>query len=248
MHTQETRIYIAILVAFFVLFVLVGFFVMTAVKYQKKMRSLHGAQIKADMLMLEKERARMASELHDDFGAYVSVVKYKLQSMDITGAENIQYMREAEKLINDMMLKIRHLSYDLMPMLLQSKGLNSSLSEFISMIRQGKKLRVDYTYSIQTVAAEKKIHYFRIVQEIVNNAVKHAQATEIKVLLYETRLAQYIEVKDNGRGFDKRTISKHTRGIGMLNIQARTQLLNGKLFLETAPNTGTQYIIEIPLI
>ncbi|WP_158638361.1 sensor histidine kinase [Panacibacter ginsenosidivorans] len=246
MFSQEATIYITILLAFCVFAGVVGFFVMTLFKYQKRINKLQDAQIRADVLMLEQERSRMASELHDEFGAYVSVIKYKLQSLELKENDDLLLISEAEAIIDEMMLKIRQLSYDLMPMLLETKGLRSSLDEFINLLKQGKKFTVHYVYELTHVEKEKTIHFFRIIQEALSNSVKHAKATEIKVMMYESKHAQYIEVYDNGKGFDKQAISRRQKGLGLLNIQARTQLLKGKMFLETAPEQGTHYTIEIP--
>lgn len=246
MLSPETALYITLLVAFVIFSVVAGFFVYHILRYYKRINDLRNAQVRADVLLLEKERTRVAAELHGEFGAYVSVIKYKLQSLEPGNSYDEQLVAEAEMIIDEMMLKIRQLSYDLMPMLLETKGLRSSLEEFIELLRRSKKFDIEYNYGIDKVATDKKIHFFRIVQEALHNCVKHSKASNIKVLLYENSMTQFIEVSDNGRGFDKCMMSEQKKGIGLMNIQYRARLLNGMLYLDTGPERGTHYTIKIP--
>jgi signal transduction histidine kinase len=98
-----------------------------------------------------------------------------------------------------------------------------------------------------TVPKEKEIHIFRMVQEIVHNTIKHAQAKNLQIGFSEEAGHLLCLTKDDGRGFDKEKVLASSLGLGLRSLESRCEILNGVLTLDSAPGSGTNYFIKIPV-
>jgi two-component system NarL family sensor kinase len=155
-------------------------------------------------------------------------------------------VEESESYIDEAMKKLRQISFNMMPQILQRKGLEEALNELIEMLAHATALKINYECAIKLVDKEKRIHIYRVVQEILNNISKHANATIINFSIKKIENKILLHIQDNGTGFDKNVILKNSIGLGLQNIMARIDLLKARIYLSTEPGKGVDYLIEIP--
>ncbi len=247
MDAQETRIYTAVIITAIVLGTIILFFIISILRQQKKNMELHKKNILAEITQIEKERARIAADLHDDLGPLLSAVKMKINSFELSqkGQEEIF---ETNQHIDDILKRIREISFDLMPNSLLRKGLFMAIKEFIGYLNNTSGINYIFNGDPNTNLSEQRsINIYRIIQEIVHNAIKHSGATELKIDLETIKNNLVLRVADNGIGFDYNKESKDTIGFGLRSLLSRTEIMSGQMFLESQKGKGTTYTFEIPI-
>ena len=195
----------------------------------------------------QNERIRLARDLHDSIGQMLSVVKMNLSTLQHESPGN-KITDGTLDLVDKTIGEVRTISHNLLPEALNF-GLFSGLEDMADKINASGTTAV-----VLTVPEEVRKHQFnkqselsiyRIVQEVLNNMVKHADATRINLDVYSTPTGLIINIKDNGKGFDTEQI-KTSKGLGWKNISARLNLLDGKMQIQSEKLTGTQIEITIP--
>lgn len=196
----------------------------------------------------EKERVRIARELHDGIGQQLSAAKMNLSAFEATmpddKKETFHYLME---LVDDAVKEVRSISHNMIPNALLRSGLTSAVREFVNKLTLSGALKIDLhivgidsrlDHSIETVL-------YRVIQECVSNIVKHAQASQVNIQLikYDTHLNLVIE--DNGVGFDTSKINDF-EGIGLKNIVSRVLYLNGTVDFDSMAGHGTTIIVDVP--
>lgn len=200
----------------------------------------------------EQERSRLAKDLHDGLGGMLSGIKYSFNAMKgnlIMTPENLQAFERSMDMLDSSIKEMRRVAHNMMPEALVKFGLDAALKDFCNDINQSGALKVSYQ-SIgmdnadihQTVA----ITVYRIVQELLNNSIKHAAATNVVVQLAKEDDHLNITVEDDGKGFDV-NILHQSKGIGWNNIHNRVEILKGKMDVQSAPGAGTSVFIEIKI-
>ena len=203
-------------------------------------------QITATQSLLEgetTERARLSRDLHDGLGGMLSVAKLKMTSMKgnmTIPEENVAAFNSAIDLLDTSIKELRRVAHNLMPESLMKYGLNTALSDFCFSTE-----KVKYHFFGQDRRPDEKteIATYRIVNEIVNNALRHSEASEISVQLVIDESRLHVTVEDNGKGFDP-AIVEAGGGNGLKNIRQRVTALNGNLEISSAPGKGTEVNIE----
>ncbi|MEZ5041327.1 MAG: histidine kinase [Saprospiraceae bacterium] len=192
----------------------------------------------------EKERSRLAKELHDGLGPLLTSLKLSIQSTDLPPEQKTPL----KQLIDEMILEVRRMTYDLMPPALLDFGVGKAIVHLIELIRKTSNLDVFYANSMkeedrESLDIETHINLFRIIQELFNNTLKHAQASHVRLSLtqFEDKVALYYE--DDGRGFKLETVEY---GYGLNNIKERVKVFNGYLSIHSN-QSGTQVEVEIPI-
>lgn len=248
MHPDETRILYATLIASGVLAMLLAFFIITIIKHQRRKLALEKEKLVSEILLLENERSRIAADLHDELGSVISAIKLNLECLNTTDEQDIRILERTGGYIDNTMQKIREISNNLMPKALHTKGLFAAVKEYTEMIDHSGSLSVRYQCSATAsgVGADNEIHIYRIVQEITNNAIKHARASVIEVKFDMKNSNLLLDITDNGNGFDVTEVSKK-QGHGLQNIMRRVDMLQGTVYLVSTPSKGTHYAIEIPI-
>jgi signal transduction histidine kinase len=189
---------------------------------------------------LEKERAALSAELHDNISQLMtsSMMFVKLAKKNKEKAETL--LDESISIITAATAEIRILSHELAPPKLNHDTLEEALMHLIKKIKNSSDLQVTEewnTADINTLPEKLALNIFRIVQEQLNNIVKYAQAKTISIKLAKVDYLVFLNVKDDGIGFDT---SIKTNGVGLANMQTRTQLFNGKLVLNASPLMGCE--------
>ena len=202
----------------------------------------------------EQERTRLAKDLHDGLGGMLSGIKYSLNTMKenlIMTPDNAQSFERSIDMLDSSIREMRRVAHNMMPEMLLKYGLNTALKEFCNEIDRSGVTHITYQ-SIAMNEAEidqtRSVTIYRIVQELVNNAVKHAAAKNVLVQLHVSGQEKLLTltVEDNGKGFDP-VVLKNSPGIGWSNIQNRVEFLKGKIDINSEKDKGTSVLIEINL-
>lgn len=248
MDSYETKIYIAILIGAATLAIILIYFIITIIRQQRRAVRFHEEKIRAEIKTLEKDRARIVADLHDELGPLLSTVRMQLNSLETPIEQDHLLIGKASNHLDNVLERIREISRDLMPQALLRKGLLTALEEFIGELNQGTGPRISLNAPAHLELPEDyQIHLYRILQEIINNALKHARATTIDVHIGQARGQIRLSVNDNGCGFDTGSINPDSPGLGLKNIMSRVDIMKGDVYLDAAPGKGTRYTIEIPL-
>lgn len=248
MHSSEERIYFTVLITASIIGLILLFFLVTIVRQHRKRVKLYNEQLRMEVELLETERARIASDLHDDIGPLLSAIKMNLHLLDTTDKNDLLIIGKTTGHIDHTAKRLREISNNIMPYTLQSKGLIRAVQEMIDLLSSATQIHFSFEHQLKdvSVSKEKEIHIYRLFQEVLNNAIKHANATQIHIRLYEEKKQYCLDITDNGSGFNQQEAMDQKKGLGLQNILRRTEILKGKVYLETAPGKGTSYHFSIP--
>lgn len=248
MDTKETTFYIALLVAAIILGAVFFLYIITLIRQQNKNVALYKEKVFAEISTLENERKRFASDLHDEIGPMLSTLKLYIGTLSSTLLEDSQLHIKSLKLIDDMLYTIHTISNNLMSNTLEKKGIYIALKQFTDEINLTKKIKINLTTLLITIKLdkEKEIHLYRIVQEIINNAIKHSKAKNIFINFETVNSLINICISDDGIGYDYNLLTKENTGLGLRNILSRVEMLDGEIFIDTAIGEGTKYTIILP--
>ncbi|MEO5591167.1 MAG: ATP-binding protein [Chitinophagaceae bacterium] len=197
----------------------------------------------------EEERGRIAKDLHDGLGGMLSGVKLSFINMKenmVLPAENLRGFEKSIEMLDETIKELRKVAHNLMPETLVRFGLEESLKDFCNSIQSATGIRVIYQQvgENRKLPTQAQITVYRIVQELVNNALKHAEAKQIIVQLTKDHIKTGITVEDNGKGFDVKNIDLR-KGAGFRNIKDRVNYFKGTLDINSQPGNGTSVNIEL---
>jgi len=198
----------------------------------------------------EKERSRLAKDLHDGLGGMLSGIKYSLNTMKgnmYMTADNAQAFERSIDMLDSSIQEMRRIAHNMMPEALVKFGLEAALKDLCHDINASGAIRVDCEFLGMRGAGidqTTSITIYRIVQELLNNSIKHAAATQAIVQLTKQGGQLTVTVEDNGKGFDTAILQK-TRGAGWSNILNRVEFLKGRLDVNAQQGKGTSVLIEL---
>ena len=197
----------------------------------------------------EEERGRIAKDLHDGLGGMLSGVKLSFINMKenmVLPAENLSGFEKSIEMLDQTIVELRKVAHNLMPETLVRFGLEESLRDFCNSIQTSTGIKVVYQQfgENRKLATQAQITVYRIVQELVNNALKHSGAKQIIVQLTKDHIKTGITVEDNGKGFDVKTLDLK-KGAGFRNIKDRVDYFKGNLDINSQPGNGTSVNIEL---
>jgi signal transduction histidine kinase len=213
-----------------------------------------GDEVKQAILEAEeKERRRIAQDLHDGVGQLLSAAKLNLSNLDskITTQTEEQKLaiQNALSLVDDSVKEVRAVSHNMMPNTLIKLGLASAVREFITKLGKAPTLKVDLEIVGLDTRLDNQVEtvLYRVIQEIVNNIIKHAKASQISMQLIRHETELNIMIEDNGVGFDTNQLDDF-EAIGLKGIKTRIEFLNGSVHFDSYIGRGTTVIIDIPLV
>lgn len=196
----------------------------------------------------EEERSRLAKDLHDGVGGLLSGVKLSLSNMKgnvFLTEENAEAVTKIIVQLDSSISELRRVSHNMMPEALIKYGLKEALENYCESIDRSGRLNVRLQiYNLdQRLEQDTEIILYRIVQELLNNAIKHAEAKEVLVQLIREKDRFTLTVEDDGKGFDPND-NAHRQGAGLQNVLARAGYLNGTVDVRSRPDEGTSVTIE----
>ena len=193
----------------------------------------------------EEEKIRISKELHDGVGPLLSLIKLNISSLD-TNPSNEKIISKTKELASESIKEVRNISHSLMPSLLVKSGLQAALTELTEQINVGKlKVELDNVISIK-LNPEAEVNIYRIIQESINNILKHSDASNAKIKLEQQDQNLLLVISDDGKGFDSTNLSAIS-GNGLNNICSRVDFMKGKINISSNSKTGTSFTIQIPL-
>lgn len=195
----------------------------------------------------ESERSRIARDLHDGLGGLLSSVKLRLSNL-ASNPNEPNFYTQTDQLIDEAAQEVRRIAHNMVPGVLIRFGLAAAINTLCETIRQSGRLDIDFQglrlqEELPLKAAEEAMIY-RIVQELVQNIMKHAQATEALVQLARHDDMLEITIEDDGIGFDP---AQSSGGLGIQSIKARVSFLDGTLSISSEKGQGTSFLIYVPL-
>jgi len=191
----------------------------------------------------ERERFELGQELHDNINQILATSKLYLDVAIEEREPRIELLDKSRKNISMAIEEIRKLSHELITPSLNDLGLIQTIMELIRSIQTVKKMKIRLDIAgldEDELLPEQKINIYRIIQEQLNNILKHAQADNVDIELHNVREQVWLRLTDDGKGFDPRIRRK---GVGISNIISRAELYNGKVEIESAPGKGCQLVV-----
>jgi two-component system NarL family sensor kinase len=213
-------------------------------------RMLHQkARFKSVIEGEERERKRIAAEIHDGLGQLLSSARLNVAALEGNLDEvKSKQVSNSIKLLDNAVSEVRSISHNMMPNALVSIGFESALREQVHMINDSGKFKVHLEVPPEKLAVSEAlaISLYRIVQEILNNALKYSQAKNIWITVSADPYTITIKIKDDGKGFDP-SHAINGNGIGWENIHSRIEVINGQIKLESASEKGTSIELNVTL-
>jgi two-component system sensor histidine kinase UhpB len=199
----------------------------------------------------ENERRRLARELHDEIGQTLTAIKMTMQAAE-RGGDSEARLKDGIGLVERILTQVRNLSLDLRPAMLDELGLIPAVRWYLDRQSQraGLVAYLDANCEISRLPPDLETTCFRLVQEAVTNIIRHAEAKTAWVTLRQKASELYMEIRDDGKGFDvaaARRRATHGASLGLLGMQERVQLVGGKLSMHSAPGQGTEVRVRIPV-
>lgn len=196
----------------------------------------------------EQERKRIAGELHDGLGSLLATIKHHFEVVEDKMDTNKEEYTKAYSLLDKASEEVRRISHNMASNVLSKFGLVAALQDLCEVVNSSKRLKIilKVTGLEDRLESSAEIHLFRICQELVSNALKHAHASTITLQLTMHKDALNLIVEDNGIGFDTEAIEKK-EGMGLENLKARVAHLNGTIEIDSVIDRGTTVVIDVPV-
>jgi two-component system, NarL family, sensor kinase len=254
---QQKNILIYIFSGVFLTLLIMGFFVYLNYNSKQTIQQQQINQLQNEKLLLasesilkgqENERSRMAQDLHDGLGGMLSSIKLTLGTMKgnvILTEENVRLFSKAFEQLDSSISEMRRVAHNMMPEALVKFGLQKALQDYCEGLNESKQLSVESQfYGLETrIDSSGEIIIYRIIQELTNNSIKHANASNLFVQVIKNENELSITVEDNGIGFNQQqSISKNSAGLS--NVRSRVDYLKGQMDIKSAPGNGTSVHIE----
>jgi signal transduction histidine kinase len=247
MFTQTSEFYTSFLAGLLFLTVLLGMMLLSILRQFRHRIRESKAQLSREIELVDAERRRMHRDLHDEFGSGLSAIGLLVQQLNPRATKQVPDKIFHE--VQHLRTRIRNIAYDFAPPALESSGLVAAIQEYLDNV---DNMRLVFLYRQISVndkqfKISKCLHIYRIIREIMINALKHAQCTRIIVSLKETEKVLILQISDNGAGFDYGNTLQRREGSGLSHIQARAGLLEATMRVESSKGKGTSYHLQIPL-
>ncbi|HNA90982.1 MAG TPA: sensor histidine kinase, partial [Chitinophagaceae bacterium] len=218
---------------------------------QKMEAKLKQQTTQAVMLAEEEERKRIAGELHDSVAQKIVAAKMHLESLNhklvaINEPEQ-KIFKNIHSLLEESSLEVRNLSHSMMPGAFSRSGLTDAVKDFLDKIAiPGLKIQFHASGAFEKISENRSLMIYRIIQECVQNVLKHSKASQMDVSLIAENNELDITIEDNGVGFDKEKISQNR--LGIKNIRSRITYLNGTMDIHSKTGEGSLFAFFIPII
>lgn len=228
------------------------------IRFQLRMQHMESEQqkilLRASIKLQEEERQRIAADLHDDAGPLLATARLYLSEnmVNLDKATQLQSIYSAKQIIDETIQLIRNISHSLMPPTLKNFGLESAVNDFFQKINGSGSLNSNskfHDYKVR-LKADKELTVFRITQELVNNILKHSNASFIHLTQHNGEENMLIRLHHDGKGLSQEEFVRMTQssvGLGLKNIQSRLKVIHGDILFEQDPSKSFfKATIDIP--
>jgi signal transduction histidine kinase len=236
-----------VLISALIVALIIVFFVISFIKEHRKILKWQQARIAAEINTLENERKRIADDLHDELGPLLSAIKLQINHLEPTDETESAVLEKSSAQIDSAIQRFREISYNLLPNTLVRKGFINATEEYITKLKPLHPLNISFESCFFNLLPEREINLYRILQEIIHNTFKHSRAATLTISIQKNNKALLVKTKDDGVGFNYLEKTQIAKGLGLLSIHSRVELLGGHLLINTQPGAGTLIEIEIPL-
>lgn len=254
---KQQSMIVGLAVGFFVI-LCIGLLVYRNISIRKKIAEKEVIQLQQERQLLatnsvlkgqDEERSRLAKDLHDGLGGMLSGLKFSLNNMKgnmILDEKNAIVFQKSIGQLDNVIAEMRRVAHSMMPEALVRLGLIEASQDLCDEVAKTSGLNVHFQSIGLEVGLEQSVSValYRMEQELLNNIIKHAEATEILVQLVKDESQISLTVEDNGKGFE---IDHVKQGFGLSSIRNRVEALGGRLNIQSSPESGTSVLIEITL-
>lgn len=196
----------------------------------------------------ETERRRIASDLHDDIGSLLSATRLYLRQLDPEAKKErtVEIKDQALTILDEMIQNTRRITHDLMPPALEKFGFQAATEDMCERITRSGGISVNFRSEIEKrLETRQEVVLYRVLQELINNTLKHAEAKNILVTIERQQDTFNFTYKDDGKGFDTALVK--SQGLGLRNIESRISLIGGRLQSITSPGNGLTVVVNLPI-
>lgn len=246
MDTIESSLFATIAITSVVIGVIILYFSVTIIRSHKrhfiKLRSYYIQEVE----LIEKERMRIARDLHDELGPLLTITKILVGASKGTADKDRELLKKANENLDNLHTRFGDIAKNLSPTVLVNKGLHKALMNFSSQIEDlgGAKIRIQYQL-IKEPSVRFSLQVYRIVQELLHNGEKHASASKIDLQVSAHKRNLIIAYEDDGKGF---TLNNEIEnGLGLSSIRNRVTILGGTINIVSSPGKGVSIFILIPM-
>ena len=223
---------------------IVGFGFVTNVRsrrYAKRKQKLQELFTQDIINAQEQERTRLAFELHDSVGQQLMLLTRKLKTIEDQAFENLAI---------DTLANLRAISQGLYPAALERLGFTAAVEDLVNELDENSEmfftLEIEHTNLL--ITKDKTLHLYRMLQEAINNVIKHAEAKAVFIRIEATASSIILIIKDNGKGFDYNKALNTSKSLGMKSLMERCKIISAKLEVESSLGNGTQLTIKLPIL
>ena len=217
--------------------------------YQKKFAeqrvNYQQVLLKASVESQERERERIAAELHDGVGAMLAATKLQVHRLSRQGHQP-EIVQDIKDTLARTIREVRTISQGLSPLAVRRVGWVDSLGDYCKLIDDASDIRISFTHS--NIGRSKsfitELSLYRVAQELIHNAMQHAHPTRIHIFLTVQNAMLRIEIESDGHPFN---LSATQPGMGLLDVRRRLEILRGSLHQDTTPSFGSKLVVEVPL-
>ena len=249
MSTVDQDIIMAVTISSGVFVCLCGFVITLVYVNQNKLRKKDQERFEAIFLTQEKEQERIARDLHDQVGPTLSVIKSQVESLDDlpNGSVDQEIRNDIVSHLQFAIKDIRSIAHNLIPSTFDANGFLKSLEFYVARLKEYDSIEVIFECPTwpQNISRSYEISLYRIIQELFQNTIKHAEASQVTLSIKTNTQNLIIDYSDNGKGMINHSVGK--KGIGLKNIESRVEQLQGSVNRHSELNKGTYYHFQFNL-
>jgi signal transduction histidine kinase len=196
----------------------------------------------------KEERKRIAADLHDELGSHLALLKYQIDALQCVGGGREDPKKKAMEEVDLVCRKLRDITRGLSTTTTTSRFIDD-IGELVDKFKKASGMPIFFNHRLTTSLSEaQRLDCYRVIQETLNNAVKHGHASQISLRIVEEDHMLRITCRDNGQGFDYNSVVRQNKGIGLQNIAWRMSRLKGKFIVHSHPGSGSHFRYEISLV
>ncbi|MCA6450602.1 MAG: hypothetical protein IM584_06300 [Chitinophagaceae bacterium] len=204
-------------------------------------------QLAREVELIDAERRRIHTDLHDELGTGLAGISLLAQQVQTHNAARIA--NKIYRQTHALQTKIKEIAYNFVPVILETRGLSIAIQDYVQEIASDHPVTItaDIHIADQLYALPKSVHLYRLLRELLTNALKHARCNRICLRLSEDARSANLFLSDNGIGFLPEQPATWLKGTGLSHIRSRANILKARMSIRSAPGAGTEVSMIIPL-